>query len=491
MDAKFRFALHAKAICVVPLVASLFVLAIINGFGCSNMSHDEIILVTTALSSIVYATLLYTVYRRSNKIDFVFLFVLISWPFYFGQQFLAAIGAETSVRMIDINQLTDAAIFHAGIITLMCLNVFCLAYVLYPTNPRQYHTPLQSTGRESLRKACTAVAVIVLIPTLVTFYRNYSLSISAGYGARISEASLQLSGINNLAGIAAQLMPYALIGLFLCRNKGEKWQILALFAYIALYMMSGSRTQGFILLIAIAVIWTAVFSEKKPVQQIAVILVAGIAVAILFSAISLARSLVASSDLTSAISSMMTQNNPIIDAIQEAGQTFVVLGAVYSNTPNPVPFGDGLTYLSGITYILPNVVTGNFYASVNSVDQLFAPFLTSYGGVGSSFIAEAYYNFGYASFLVMAVFGLLLGKIQKEFEIGLAKENYFILFACVGCFMICSFYIRSDVRTFLRNFTWNVAPILALQWVLWYRSKIRSGNRAADKSTGIIRKVKV
>lgn len=491
MNAKFQFALHAKAICVVPLVASLFVLSAVNGFGCSSMSHDEIILLTTALSIIVYAVLLYTVYRRSGKIDFVFLFVLISWPFYFGQQFLAAIGAETSRRMIDINQLTDTAIFHAGIITLICLNMFCLVYVLYPASPRQYHIPLQSTGRESLRKACLAVAVIVLIPTLITLYRNYSLSISAGYGARISEASLQLSGINNLAGIAAQFMPYALMGLFLCRNKGDKWQVTALFAYIALYMMSGSRTQGFILLIAVAVVWIAMFSEKKPVQQISVILIAGVAVAVLFSAVSLARSLATSSDLSSAISSMFSQNNPIIDAVQEAGQTFVVLGAVYSNAPNPVPFGNGMTYLSGIAYILPDAVTGDYYASVDSVDQLFAPFLTSYGGVGSSFIAEAYYNFGHASFLVVAVFGLLIGKIQKEFEIGLAKGNYFILFACIGSFMICSFYIRSDARTFLRNFTWNVAPILVLQWVLWYRSKVRLGNRTADKSTGKIREVKV
>lgn len=455
------------------------------------MSHDEIVFSTTVLSVIVYTVLLYAVFCRSNRIDFVFLFVLISWPFYFGQQFLAAIGAETIRPMIDIDQLADTAIFHAGIITLICLNVLCLAYVLCPVKTRQYHIPLQSTGKEALRKACLAVAVVVLIPTLLTLYRNYSLSASAGYGARISEASLQLSGINNLAGIAAQFMPYALIGLFLCRKKGEKWQVIALIGYIALYMMSGSRTQGFILLIAVAVVWISVFSEKKPVQQIAAILIVGLAVAILFSMVSLVRSLATSSDFSSAISSMMTQNNPIIDAIQEAGQTFVVLGAVYSNTPNTVPFGDGLTYLSGIAYILPDAVTGDYYASVNSVDQLFAPFLTSYGGVGSSFIAEAYYNFGYASFFVMALFGLLLGKIQKEFEIGLAKANYFILFACVGCFMICSFYIRSDVRTFLRNFTWNVLPILALQWMLWYRSTVRSGSRPAAKSTGIIRKVKV
>ena len=490
MSNRIRFILHAKAVSAVPLIASLLVLTVVKAFDCEYISREEIIGLTTILSILVYPVLLFAVFCRSNKIDFVLLFVLLSWPFYFGQQFLATIQVESNRSMINIGQLSDSTIFNAGLITLISLNVLCLAYVLYPADTRRRQIAVQPTGKESLKKACVAVGVIALIPTLLTLYRNYALSVSAGYGARISESSLQLSGINNLAGIAAQFMPYALIGLFLSRKEGEKWQAIALFAYIALYMMTGSRTQGFILFIAVAVVWFSVFSKKSSMQQMTTILIASIAIAILFSVISLARSSTSAADFSHAVSSMMSQNNLVIDAVQEVGQTFVVLGAVYSHTPYPVPFGEGITYLSGISYIMPNVITGDFYGSVDSVDQLFAPFLTNYGGVGSSFISEAYYNFGHASFIVMAVFGLTLGKIQQEYEKGLTSRNYFIIFICVSCFMIFSFYIRSDVRTFFRNFVWNVMPILALQWVIWHQSRRKTRCRPADKPAGMIRGIR-
>lgn len=484
-----RFALQAKAVCVVPLTMSLVFLIAINGSGCSGMSRDEIVASTTILSILVYVLILTALFLRSGKIDFVFLFVLVSWPFYFGQQLLSVIGAESSRTMINIGQLTDDAIFHAGVITLICVNALCLAYNLYPANYRQRPVQMHSAERETLKKACLAVAIIVLIPTLLTLYRNYSLSASVGYGTRISDESLQLSGIDNIAGIAAQFMPYALLGLFLSRKKGDKWQAVALLTYIALYIATGSRTQGFILLIAVAVVWTSVFSKKTPLQQLAAILVVGLAVAFLFSAVSLARSVADTGNAV--ISDMLFQNNPIVDAIQEAGQTFVVLGTVYTNTPQPIPFGEGATYLSGIVYVLPNGLTGNYYDSVDSVDQLFASFLTNYGGVGSSFVAEAYYNFGQASILIMVVFGLLLGKLQKEYENSLSKGNYFATFACACCFMICSFYIRSDVRTFIRNFVWSVGPILLLGWAIRNRSKPQEQYNSNRKSIRLARNNRV
>ena len=61
--------------------------------------------------------------------------------------------------------------------------------------------------------------------------------------------------------------------------------------------------------------------------------------------------------------------------------------------PEKIKTAGGETYLAGLLYIFPNGLTGNAYLQSKSVDEVFSPYLTSYGGVGSSFIAEAYYNF--------------------------------------------------------------------------------------------------
>ncbi|MEG2570639.1 MAG: O-antigen polysaccharide polymerase Wzy, partial [Clostridia bacterium] len=121
---------------------------------------------------------------------------------------------------------------------------------------------------------------------------------------------------------------------------------------------------------------------------------------------------------------------------------------------------------AGLLYVLPNGITGNYYAESESVDEVFAPYLTSYGGVGSSFIAEGYFNFGAASLLLFFIYGIILAVLQNAAEKSYRTGAYASFFACCSSFMLISFYIRSDVRTFARYFIWNVAPVILLQQVL-------------------------
>lgn len=462
----------------VSLALCFSMILVLFGLGRGSIAGQELCWLIVIVSILAYGLCLSSLFVRSKKLEFLFLFVLISWPFYYGQQLLEAIGYVPVRRMINIGQLTPDGLFNASMFTLLAINILCFAYILFPGKGRRPISRILSPerSRESLRKASFVIFAISVIPTAITLLRNFQLTQLYGYGSRIGDSSLHLHGIENIFGIAAEFMPYSLLGLLIARRKGERWPVIFLVIYLACYIASGSRTQGFILLVSIAVVWATLFSKSSPMRQIVTIGVGVVTVAALFSFVSLARAYV-SSDIV-ALSNAMQEANPLFDAVQEAGQTIVVLGTVMENTPKAVPYADGSTYLAGLAYVLPNAVTGNYYASVPSVDEVFQGFLTSYGGVGSSFIAEAYYNFGYGALLTMAVYGWLLRRLQNEFLFSIADGRYYSAFACVSCFAICSFYVRSDARTFLRNFIWRPLPLLAVEWLL-RRYELRFLNNSA------------
>lgn len=451
---------------VVSLTFCLFMIVVLFCLGRGSIAGKELCLFIVTVSIVAYGLCLSSLFVRSKKIEFMFLFVLISWPFYFGQQFLETIGYVPARHMISIGQLTPDGLFDASMFTLLAINILCLSYILFQGKKRQLTSRTLSAekNRENLRKASLIVFCISVVPTAITLLRNFQITQIYGYESRIVDSNLQLSGIDNAFGIIAELMPYALLGLNIAKRKGERWPIFALLIYLVCYIASGSRTQGLILLVSIAVVWTTFFSKSSPMRQIVAIGIGVVTVAVLFSFVSLARAHVSSG--SGGLSNVQQETNPILDAFQEAGQTIVVLGTVMDNTPQAIPFADGSTYLAGFTYVLPNALTGDYYSSVPSVDEVFQGYLTSYGGVGSSFIAEAYYNFGYSALLVMAVYGCLLRKLQNEFQLAIADGRYYASFACVSCFAICSFYVRSDARTFLRNFVWKPFPLLAIEWFL-------------------------
>ncbi|MEC4273899.1 O-antigen polysaccharide polymerase Wzy, partial [Adlercreutzia sp. R25] len=386
------------------------------------------------------------------------------------QQLLMALDVQPSRIYIDLASLSASGVWRASLVVLLCMLVLTVFYCFSLGASKRPKGAGGSVGllrnRNALRSSSVIVALVVLVPTLITLYRNYSMLSTVGYGARVTGAAGQVHGIANACGILSELMPYALLGILVTKKEGEKWPIVALLGYIFLYMMTGSRTTGFILLVTTAVVWFALFSKDTKNRQLLKIVIGGVAIAGLFSFVSLLRGALEPSQAGGSLADLLVGNNVFIESLAEAGQTFVVLGSVVEHCPAEVPFGNGATYFSGITYVLPNGLTGNYYESIDSVDELFSPFVTQYSGVGSSFIAEAYYNFGYGSLAVMAIYGIILGRLQSAFDRAIERKNYGAIFAIASSFAIISFCVRSDVRTFLRTFVWSVSPILLLNWLL-------------------------
>ena len=90
--------------------------------------------------------------------------------------------------------------------------------------------------------------------------------------------------------------------------------------------------------------------------------------------------------------------------------------------------------------------------SNDSIDTMFRKFLTVTYGMGSSFIIEAYYNFGYAGVLMMVLYGALIAYLVNFMENRQKQEEnlvltYFVYYIAATSF----FWIRSDARFLVRE----------------------------------------
>ena len=156
------------------------------------------------------------------------------------------------------------------------------------------------------------------------------------------------------------------------------------------------------------------------------------------------------------------ENNFIVETLRELGNTQIINTLVYKECPKVIDYAYGTSYLKMFFSVVPNLWGGVHPSSID-VDSVFSPLYSKTTGLGSSFVAEAYWNFGFLSI----IFCFLLGKIFTHIDIGLnevcrldAKDNkikayiYFYL-----CFLLI-FWVRSSCNGFGRSVLFAAVPII-------------------------------
>jgi oligosaccharide repeat unit polymerase len=132
------------------------------------------------------------------------------------------------------------------------------------------------------------------------------------------------------------------------------------------------------------------------------------------------------------------------------------------NCPVPINHVNGETYFASILRIFPNLFWDVHPVAKVSVDSVFKAFVTPYGGIGSSFIAEAYYNFGYPSIIIMPIIGWLLYKLFIMMSRSALDNDIGKGFLSIYIFSFSLFFIRSDTTPFWRNLVYfGVIPYYA------------------------------
>ena len=116
--------------------------------------------------------------------------------------------------------------------------------------------------------------------------------------------------------------------------------------------------------------------------------------------------------------------------------------------------------LRSIYGIIPNI----FGVGYDSVDTVFSPLYTvTNAGMGSSYIAEGYWNFGYFSLIYFAGFGFAWGKLEERFKMQCNRpaKSASVFFITIYLMFFLIFTVRSDLMEFGRSFVYYaLIPVL-------------------------------
>lgn len=405
-------------------------------FLLTNISLSTVNVIIVFFSAIVYGYVLCVLYTKNRAITFTFLFIMISYPFYFGRHILFLIDSNTDFLCLDL--ITFKTFLTCSFFQLFAITGMSMGSMMIDERKQCINVKKTNTSKNILY-------VTLLFLILISFYPQIDILVDSirersmiGYG----ESMINSLNSFNIKNIFANLFLPATLGLLVLQRR---LGYICLIIYFCLYLLSGSRIIVFGLIPAIILFISTIrkINSKKFIKYIAIICI----FATIFSGISLNRS-------------DKSLNNPLkevlINVLYEAGLTYRVNSIVIENTPKNESFQFGDTYAQSIIYILPNKVTGLDYTGV---DDTFSKYVTNYGGIGSSFIAEGYYNFGFFSLIVFFFYGMIMAKIDSLFFINIKNKSYFksmyYLYIMSQAFLL----IRSDVLGLLRTVIWNFCII--------------------------------
>ena len=301
--------------------------------------------------------------------------------------------------------------------------------------------------------------IVSAVPTFYELYKDMTTVFSVGYGNTLGNAT----GIDKIFVLISGFYISAVLILYCFEEKKRYIVYLALGLYSIMQLLGGSRISVFRLAIVLLIISNLLRKEINK-KRLVWIFLFGLIGVFAFSFVSSARNYIYLADdvqlFFKKTAGDLWENNFIISAIKEMGNTQVINTLVYSLCPSKVEYRYGLSFVRSIYSIFPNV----FNLKYISIDEIFSGFYTvTNAGCGASFIAEGYWNFGYFSAFFFLALGYIWAVLADRFK-RICNEEYVnpekaFLIVYLMYFMI--FLVRSESIELGRSFVYYaLVPIL-------------------------------
>lgn len=413
-------------------------------------------------------------YKTTNKINFFLLFIGVGFTFEFGQSmsvFLGGYGCMDPTWFLNINSgyFNGNEIWDAFFFMHMLMMSIAIAYIIFFKENVKISEEKNATifSKKQFKKECQIgyfLLAISIIPTFFILKKDIMTIQTYGYGATLQAAS---GGIEKVFTLLSEFFPISIIWLMIYekRKPGKLVVLLLTVVYILLQLVGGSRIQVFRFAIILFLIYSLLYKKINKRNIMVFIFIGFIAIFVLSLISSIRTRIYVSSDLSELIHEAaldLWKNNFIVQTLKELGNTQIINTLVYKECPKSVDYAYGTSYLKMVFSIVPNL-WGGIHPSSIDVDSVFSPLYSKTTGLGSSFIAEAYWNFG----LLSIVFCFILGKIFTYIDIGLSEfcrldvqnSNIKIYLYFYLCFLLI-FWVRSSCNGFGRSILFALVPII-------------------------------
>lgn len=330
---------------------------------------------------------------------------------------------------------------------------------------------------------------ISLIPTIVLLKDAISVVLNSGYFGLYQRDSV--TGFGAIPRILAEfLVPASLFILAGSKNhkSGKLISGVLILSYSVIQFYLGSRSSAAMPLIAYAWLW------DRNIRKIprTILLVSGIFLLfIIFPLVKAFRNIVGENRIE-LIDIFFGIDNPIVTILSEMGGSMKTVAYTIDLVPVLRDYDMGLGYIYALLTIIPNMfwdihptIARGLAADwlVWTVDPIFA---SKGGGLGYSFIAEAYLNFGWTgSVIVLCIFGYLFGKLNAWSERSRSSLSLALVATFLSFFL---FFARGESASIVRPLLWySVIPYIAVYVTSLLKKRKQHKERKCEDIEGIIR----
>lgn len=400
---------------LIAFFSYLFLFFSVDSF--SNDIHSSMVVFFSWLGLLSLIYILYSWKKISGSFfSFQSLFLIFCYLFNFGQCFLWAfgihsnqeIGASKLYWLFDVSYIDVLKSQLLTIIILFSINLGML--LTYQKRKSSLIKKTFHSKTEINKDVAFILFIFIYIVSLYCAVKDFNVSRNYGYGA-IYYGDFAYS--TNTILVFFSMMLFASYVSVLLSNKNNHTIItistIMFLSIDVIQFLSGDR--GFVYQIAILLFWF--FREKKihlNVWRIITYFAVGYLAIGLLSSLALIRN--GSITLSNLISNMiLSENNPIQNALTEMGGSMSPLVALVHVGKNPYPYGN--TFLFTIPGMVSERVITFFGIPYESLSNWFSQeFLKLNSGAAFSIVAEIYMNFGEIIGPIFAIFlGLIFGRL--------------------------------------------------------------------------------
>ncbi|MDH7602746.1 MAG: O-antigen polysaccharide polymerase Wzy [Armatimonadota bacterium] len=418
---------------------------------------------------------------RGSFLDVYSLFFLAAVAFNGGQLFLEVLGINDS-GLLD-NRFSPDVLVPTIHLVLTCLASMHLG-ALVGAGLRQQRLQSQRDPDEVLLNAKAArwvgwsLMALSAVPTAVYLRQNLSTVLAKGY------AALYFQGIPvGIESVWRVLSVFFVPGVLflLAGSKGMRANTAAAVAAVVTYALAnlliGDRGGAGYTLVAFVWLWHKSIRRFSPVGIITVFL----AIAIVLPIVGITRSLSGDQRLSADLVGMLfSLDNPIVALVKELGTTMRTVAYTLILVPGERCFDYGLGYLRATMTLVPSLywVTSETYSSW-LVWTVAPGFAKMGGGLGFSFIAEAYANFGW---LGSVLFTLLLGYMLARLALWVDASGEPARAALAAAFVAFTLqYARGESAGEIGRLFWAVfVPYLAAKQIMIMARRPRDESRMCN-----------
>ena len=224
------------------------------------------------------------------------------------------------------------------------------------------------------------------------------------------------------------------------------------FLYIIVVFMLGRRGENSIYLLGYILIWHNLVKPLKGKKLFRIIMF-GVLMVFILSIISQTRSYLNTGNFGEIIINSILNTNLIgiiRDVFAEFGMTLLVPATIIDKVPEVIPFYHGKTFINFFLILIPNIFWEINPGLVDgTLESLVSPFIRSgtVGGIGGSFLAEIYYNFGYFSYLFLPIYGIILARLSRLLDFRTCNTNKLKFYLSIYMFTNVIWIIRSEILT--------------------------------------------